>query len=579
MLNTMKVKLYISIAMVAIAALAAGCKKDLDSFPTTVVSEPDYWKTPNDVKKFVNDIYGNTFYATGGTYTYWEGSIFFDEMMSDNTYLVWEGWFTDVKKVANSTLDVNGSTPAAYWQIYYANIRKCNKVYENIGKVSGLSEADKSTLLAEVKFIEAYNYHKLAFFFGNVPLITQSLNIQEAKTIKQSDRATVIAHVLKRLDEAIATLNGKTMDKGRATWGAATMLKARVLLYENRFADLLPVTDQLVGKYSLHTSGTAPYADLFNGNAENSNEIIFSIGANSSVGSSIQQGHIGNQIFFLKGMSGGDALLASTPTGSMIDAYPMADGRFPKEPGSNYNPAQPYLNRDPRFYQSIIYPTGQMKYLNGDVIDSAYYDPEDADMQFKLQLYNAPEPSPTGFMWTKYVQWTPLSMVRINDCSNDIILMRYADVLLMRAEALAETQGAGAKAAVAGIINQLRSRVGAGPVHEENYQSKDQLIQLVRNERRVELANEGLRYYDIIRWKVAEKRAEIDGYGLAGQVFGARMRKDGIGSTDRTIVVDGQQRRWVEERFFNPSKNYLLPIPQHEIDLNGNLIQNPGWRQ
>ena len=99
----------------------------------------------------------------------------------------------------------------------------------------------------------------------------------------------------------------------------------------------------------------------------------------------------------------------------------------------------------------------------------------------------------------------------------------------------------------------------------------------MRNERRVEFANEGVRYFDLLRWKLAEKSPVEDGVGLKGDFYGAYMRLDGVGSTDRTVMVDGVPRRYVETRFFNPEKHYLQPIPQKEIDLNPNLTQNPNW--
>lgn len=545
------------------------CEKFLDASPTVDISEDKYWKSTNDVSKFVTDIYAQSFPVV------YEGSIFFDEMMSDNSFLVWTGWYTDVRLLANGTQDASATAPYNIWTRHYANIRKCYTVYENIDKVQGMSAVDKETFLAEVKFLEAYNYHRLLVFFGHIPLITKTLTVEESAQALQADRTQVLAHILARLDEAIAALEGKQQAKGRADWGSSMTLKARVLLNENKYSDLLPVTEKLIGKYSLNTSGVTPYADLFSGAAENSPEIIFSIIRNPSSGG-LKEGHYANQIFFLKGMSGGDALLASTPTGSIVDAYPMADGRLPKEQGSNYNPADPYVNRDPRLYQSIAYPTGHMNYWIGGQLVSKPYDPE-AESTIALQRYNAAEPSPTGFMWTKYVDWSPHAMVQITDCTNDIIIMRYADVLLMHAEALAETQGLGAKAAVIDVVDALRQRAAGGLVHRNNYNTKEELIKLLRNERRVELANEGLRYFDIIRWRIAEKSAMEDGYGLKGDLYGARMRKDGIGKNDRTVTVDGQQRRWIEERFFNPEKHYLQPIPQKERDLNKNLDQNPNW--
>ena len=104
------------------------------------------------------------------------------------------------------------------------------------------------------------------------------------------------------------------------------------------------------------------------------------------------------------------------------------------------------------------------------------------------------------------------------------------------------------------------------------------VMELVKNERRIELANEGLRFFDMIRWKDAEKVPAQTGVGLSGETYGAYMRLDGVGANDRTVLIDGVPRRYVETRFFDASKHYLLPIPQGQIDRNPNLgPQNPGW--
>ncbi|MCC8155332.1 MAG: RagB/SusD family nutrient uptake outer membrane protein [Tannerellaceae bacterium] len=268
---------------------------------------------------------------------------------------------------------------------------------------------------------------------------------------------------------------------------------------------------------------------------------------------------------------------ALTPTGNLIDSYPMADGRLIHENGSTYNPFDPYKDRDPRLSQSVIYPTSQIGTSTPNGVEWVYYDPEDAGT-IPDQQYNAKEPSSTGYVWKKYVDWSEHAMVQITDCGVDIIILRYADVLLMHAEALLETKGVTAKNEIIEILNQLRDRCKGGRIHADNYNSEDELRFLVRNERRVELANEGLRYFDIIRWKIAEKSPAIDGYGLKGEVYGAFMRLDGIGRNDRTATIDGAPRRYVETRIFKPEKHYTFPIPQKDVDLtNESLKQNKNW--
>ena len=568
----MKMKQYIiGIALLFTSLNFTSCDSFFEAEPQDSVSENGFWKSETDAEKFLTNLYAKTFPVV------YEGSIFFDEAMSDNAYLVWDGWYTDVKLLANGTQDSYGTAPKNIWQQHYANIRACWNMIENIEKIPGLSEASKSCVLGETRFLMAYNYLRLIIFFGDVPLVKKVMNIEESKAIARSPKADVADFIVEQLDEASAALLSQDMDKGRASWGACQTLKARLYLNMNNYPEVLKVTDGLMGKYALHTSGETPYEDLFSGMAENAPEIILSIVRDKSAGS-IATGHYSNQIFFMKGMSGGDALIAITPSGTLIDSYPMADGRLIHEKGSTYNPKDPYKNRDPRLKQSVVYPTQQLKYLNAvtGTVEETLFDPE-VSTTIPEQQYSAKEPSATGYMWNKYVDWSPYAMTQITDCTNDIILLRYADVLLMRAEAIAETQGIGGKGAVIDLIDQLRVRCKGGSVHPENYTTNEALINLVRNERRIELANEGLRYFDILRWKLAEKTPVVDGVGLKGDFYGAFMRLDGVGSKDRTVEIDGAPRRYVETRFFNPAKHYLQPIPQTEIELNTNLVQNPNW--
>ncbi|MDL2208213.1 RagB/SusD family nutrient uptake outer membrane protein [Parabacteroides sp. OttesenSCG-928-O15] len=562
----MKKIIYIIIASICLIS----CDTFLDAIPQDKVSEENYWKSENDVVKFLTNIYSNSFPKTR------DGSPFWDEAMSDNAYLVWDGWYGGHKYVGNGTHDAYASVPTNMWNKGYTNIRKCYQLIENIDKVS-IAEAKKNQIIGETRFLLAYNYHNLVLYFNSVPLVTKVLSMPESKELTQVPKEETIRFILTELDQAYSLLNGKDMDFGRITGGACLALKARVLLFDAQWQSAISATDGLLGKYSLHTQGETPYEDLFSGVAEKSAEIILSIPAEKSSGS-IRTGHSVNQAFILKGISGGDPYRAIMPTGSLVDSYPMADGRLIHEAGSTYNPRDPYKERDPRFYQTIIYPTGQIKYLDAatSTIKKTLYDPENPET-IALQQYNAPEPSPTGYMWNKYTDWSPYAMNNLTDCTNDIILFRYAEVLLIRAEALAESGGTANKNEICDLLDQLRVRCGGGLIHRDNYNTQEALINLVRNERRVELAGEGLRYWDLLRWKIAEKVTTEFGYGLKGELYGAYMRLDGVGQGDRTVEVDGVPRRFVENRFFEIPKNYLNPIPQSEIDLNPLLKQNPDW--
>lgn len=565
-------KYIIGLLFTFVLASTISCDSFLEATPQDKVADANFWQSESDAIKFLTNIYATTFLV--GTDP---ENIHFLEACSDNAYNLWQGWYTDVKLVANGTQDAYSSVPYTIWSWRYQTIRKCYQLLENVGNIPGANEKTMARLEAETRFLLAHNYYVLTTLFGDIPFVDKVLTAAESKEIGKSPKNEINDYILDELDKASVFLRTEEMDFGRATWGACEMLKARIYLMANNYEKVLEVTNGLIGRYDLNRVGETPYEDLFAGRAENSTEIIFSVARDKTTGS-IKTGHNSNQSFLLKAISGGDAYCAITPTGSLIDSYPMADGRMIHEKGSSYDPKDPYKDRDPRFYQSIIYPTGKIYSLNSatSTVELIPYDPEDSETIADHQ-YNAAYPSSTGYVWKKYIDPTSHAMNQITDCTNDHILMRYADVLLMKAEALAELYGGSSKEEIIDLIDMLRDRCRGGKVHRENYNSKEELIALVRNERRIELANEGLRYFDLLRWKMAEKSPLIDGVGLKGDLYGAYMRLDGVGKTDRTVEVDGVPRRYVETRYFDPAKHYLQPIPQKEIDLNPNLVQNANW--
>ncbi len=560
-------KITYLVCVLGMALSLQSCDDFLDSFPEDKMTNENFWKTPADAEKLLVDLYAATMPKDG---------IFFDEAMSDNAYLCWE-WWGGAQQVANGTYTTYGEVPTNKWKGCYTNIRKCWFLLEGLPNIDFNSEQDKNKILGETYFMLAYNYYLLTTYFGDVPLITKVLSISESKELVRAPRAEVTSYAIDRLKEAATMLEGLSQENGRITADACRCLMARLYLYNGDYQKVLETVKALEGKYQLYAVGETPYEDLFSGASENNCEIILSVPCDKKVGD-IYTSHSGNGAMLLKGMSGGDPYTAIYPTGALIDAYPMADGRLIHETGSTYNPRSPYENRDPRFYQSVVYPTSQIKCLDAETnrIVERLYDPEDPTT-IALQQYNASEPSRTGYMWNKYIDYSVYAMTDVWDCTNDIIVFRYADVILMKAEALVQVEGAGAKDAVCDLLDQLRIRCKGGKIHRENYNSKEALMDLVKNERRIELANEGIRFFDMIRWRDAEKNPVLTGLGLAGETYGAYMRLDGVGKDDRTVEIDGVPRRYIETRYFDASKGYLFPIPQGERDLNPGLEQNPNW--
>jgi hypothetical protein len=550
--------------------LLGSCEKFLTSNPSDEIPEERFWTDPGNVEKFITNLYAESFIG-GQAVT----GIWWDDTMGDDSHLVWNWFISGFQAVVRGTANDGINVSRQMWERGYTNIRSAWLVLENIEK-TGLSDAKRAQYEGEARFMMAWAYNHLVNYFGEVPLVDHVLTVAESEEVTRTPKAQVVEFLLDQLDQAITQLADVDRIYGRITQGAAQAFKARVLLQQNRWDDVIAATEPLMGKYTLYSAGETPYFDLFHDVAPEADEIILTIPRMAKTGA-YNTGTIANRAFGMKGQTGGDPYRSITPTGPLVDSYPMANGYLPHEEGSGWSPTDPYKDRDPRFYQSITYPTGMIEIIDGTNIISVPYDPENAATTNAMQLYDANEPSATGYVWKKFIDYSLHGMSNLTDCINDIMLIRYAEVLVTRAEALAESKGLEAKEEVIDLIDQLRDRVKGGKVPRGAYNTKEDLIRLVRNERRVELAGEGLRPWDLKRWKVAELDVVENGYGLKGELYGAYMRLDGAGATMRTVTVDGVARRYVETRYFDVPKHYLLPIPREQIDLNPNLTQNEGW--
>jgi hypothetical protein len=239
-----------------------------------------------------------------------------------------------------------------------------------------------------------------------------------------------------------------------------------------------------------------------------------------------------------------------------VDAYETINGKTITEDPS-YDASQPYKNRDPRLDASIIRP--------GSLYEATYFDPYTG-----TDYYKNNNCSPTGYNVKKFIP--NISDFRNTGYGTDIdntglnfIVMRYAEILLTYAEAKIEANQLDASLYQA--IDAVRKRAGMPVVNQTTYNNQSSLRALIRRERRVELAMEGLRWYDIQRWKIGETV-------MPGTVTGALLGS--VNPNNGELTLTQERIGPVSERVFS-AKNYLFPIPQKEIDLNKGLSQNPGY--
>ena len=237
------------------------------------------------------------------------------------------------------------------------------------------------------------------------------------------------------------------------------------------------------------------------------------------------------------------------PLKSLVDSYIMLNGKAIDEDGSGYSAATPWANRDPRLAATVMYPGNSYPVSGGTV---------EPDWSGRDAFNSTSDVTPTGYYIRKW--WDNTYRLTLQSSLNAIII-RYADVLLMNAEAHAEL-GTLNETVWNATIRKIRERAGFTEASALDFPASGNLKAIVRNERRAELAFEGSRRTDIIRWKMAE--TVLNGW-CHGMYTGETVGTD-----------DGFVR--IEQRQFDPAKHYLWPIPQKERDLTGNsLEQNPNW--
>jgi hypothetical protein len=522
----------------------SGCKK-LDLAPTDRFSELTFWNIDANV---YNALYNNY------SLIYNQQLYFYNESASDNAY----SSSGDYNLIASGNSNSGLGKFLGDWTYYYSTIKSCNLFLTNIDKNTTLPADVKARLVAETRFIRAFAHFNLAKWYGDVPLIYKDLTPDEAKVIARSPKATVIKFVVDELAAIAEILPSKNQipaaEDGRITKGAALALEARVLLYEgNRMADVVTICEKLMnnqatyGTYEL----TAGYSNLFNtpsANKKNS-ESILSLQFVSPI-------RTWQEMWDMIPRSVGGRVNSMAPTQELVDDYIMLNGKGIKEAGSGYSESDPYTNRDPRLTATVVYD----KYKwTGPVTKTIYIKPGTDPDAARLDEYNpaSQSSSSTGYYWRKY--YDPTALPNVVSGFN-LHLLRYAEVLLNYAEAK-NSLGQMDATVWTKTIGALRARAGFTDPGALNYPGNAGMTNIIRRERRAELALEGLRTDDIRRWKIAESV-------MNGWAHGAKFSGDA--NTDNGYIR-------AQKRQFDPARDYLWPIPKREVDLDPNITQNPGY--
>ena len=549
----MKLSKKFLIAVFTITAIAS-CKK-LDIVPTDRFSDATFWKVDANV---YSALYNNYHLI------YNSGLYFNSEALSDNAY----SRSGDVNIISGGNATASTAKFAGDWSNYYADIKSCNEFLSFVNQNTTLSKDVLNRMIAETRFLRAFAHFNLTKSWGDVPLITDNITTDEAKVIARTPKADVVKFIIAELEAAIPNLPSKdalpASENGRITKGAALALEARVLLYQgDRMADVVTVCEKLIndqstnGSYSLNSS----YTDLFSDKVVNktNNEAMLSL-------QYVPITYTWSDFFDFAPLSVGGRVIANSPTQELVDDYIMTNGKGINDSGSGYDVNNPYVNRDPRLAATIAY-------------DGYYWDAEGGVNGKSKTIYikpgsdpgdNAANPngpdeyvgdressSPTAYYWRKY--FDPNALASYVSGLN-LHLIRYAEVLLDYAEAK-NSLGQMNATVWDQTIGALRRRAGFTDANALSYPSSGDMTTIIRRERRVELAFEGLRLDDIKRWKIAETT-------MNGYAHGARFSGD--------LTTDNGYIR-AQKRQFNPSRDYLWAIPANDLSLDKNLTQNPGY--
>lgn len=457
-------------------------------------------------------------------------------------------WEYEVQAIANGTMNpTTGGFVNWKWTYGYKAITRVNQLLQVLEEgVPNLSEENAKKWEAELKFLRAFVYSQLIFYYGDVPLILKPITPEEASELSRTPKSEVLNQIILDLDFAIANLETTPNrgDFGRPTTQAASALKGKVYLYEGLWAQAESALREVIALEGGTVRLDPDYESLFRGTNEQSPEIIFSVqyvgqgqvGAGSGEGNFIQTHYA--PAAQPEGLGAGWQSLLHTY--KMRDAYYTIDG-LPIDQSPLYNPDSVFERRDPRLGMTFLIP-GYRKVGPNDSIPYSTFRGHPVEPDWIENQGNAVStiPGAAGMGTKKWVtEFDDTSFS--SDFSQDLILIRYADVLLMYAEA--RNEATGPDALVYEAVNKVRARVGM-PDFPPGL-SQDQMREEIRHERNVEFAMEGLRYNDLIRWRIAE-----------------------------TVIPSIPN---IESRTFDPNKNYLWPIPQSVIDTSPNISQNPGY--
>ncbi|MEC3908255.1 RagB/SusD family nutrient uptake outer membrane protein [Tamlana sp. 2201CG12-4] len=569
---------------------------------------------------------------------------FYEEVtLTDNGYYRFSGGDRNAGQIEQISLGTNEANDDVnpYYSPLYRGLGRANFVIDNMEANQDLIEADRyGNLLGQALVLRAYYHSMLVQYFGDITYIDKFIIDPADGFISRSPRAEVVDKILAELDRAAGLLNASPREHNRITKAVALGLKARVALYEGQHNSSMFAVAAQAAKDAMDAS-----AGIY-GLSSNYYNMFQEAGEKGIVGGAVREVMLtmpfepdfrSHQIALRTAFRGQfRGFFQCHPSQNLVDAYPTINGLTIDEDPA-YDPTTPWENRDPRLKATILTP-GDSRY--GVVYESHLDSLNTFDVNGE-RIANRQCPSfnrilgGMGYAWKKYSD-EPLITDGITDTFVDYHLMRYAEILLIRAEA--EIESGGDLQAAANALQQLRDRayIGSGvPAPVVQVASQAEMRRLLRIERRIELALEGFRLVDLNRWQATEKvrneplKGRVLDLPSAGVATVPVIDNDGVtiytGNTDPDLFYDGsfgvrvasfgsnqaidsngnpindpnlheyirvdgttgdgnwQNIFWTNflNRGFTAPRDYLLPIPLKEINLFNQsgvtLEQNPGY--
>lgn len=516
------------------AALIGLCSCNMDFEPTTSYTDNTFWYGAKNAEGGLTACYlpllSNTMFG--------DASVALEECATPNAYCYSNSLnWSDIAKGSHTA---DGSVISGRWHNCYVGIGRCNTLLENIDKNQEFSADDIDKMKAQARFLRAFYYYLLVIYYNSAPLITSSPNLSQTY-LPRTEHRKIVDFIVSELD-AIAPILPTSYGKegtGRPTKGAALALKAKLLLFEasplcnpdnnmERWREAANAAKAVIdlGTYSLYPK----YGELFTLKAEGCDESIFDL---ECISSPKGNGHSFDIV--MRQYNG------AAPLKELVDTYLMKDGK--KRDESIYKNSKNYKDMDPRFYATIVYPGSTWM---GEKVTSNNTNKNFTNKQ-------------TGFIYRKYTVYTDKapSMADKNlgqNCSPiNIMLLRYADVLLMYAEAK-NALGEMDATVWEQTVKAIRKRAGFTVAGALNYPSTPEAVtEALLYERRIEFAGEGTWYNDLRRLRLSE----------------TQMNNIDVQKFDGTVI---------ERRTFNAARDYWWPVPTKQMENNPKLApNNPNW--